>query len=134
MDIQTRDQWIRPNDGPTTEPNESMIPYSESGSHLSVVSKTSIKSTGSHRRGFNLKLENRFLIDGRGRRTINICVQCSNARSCSANIRAREHGFEDSNFRTLGNWLTFEHPTFQNSKNSEHCRTLEHECSTFGGP
>ena len=35
-----------------------------------------------------------FMIETRGNRTMNICVQCSNVRSCSANIRTREHGFE----------------------------------------
>ena len=43
-------QGINGRDGSTTGPIESMIPYSESGSHLSVASKTSMKSTGSHRR------------------------------------------------------------------------------------
>jgi len=33
----------------------SLVGYTESGSHLSIVSKTSVKSTGSHSRVFNLK-------------------------------------------------------------------------------
>ena len=49
-DIQTRDHWT----GRVDHLNESMIPYSESGSHLSVASKTSMKSTGSHRQVFNI--------------------------------------------------------------------------------
>ena len=55
----------------------------------------------------------------RGHRTMNICVRCSNVRSCSANIRTREHGFkkkikehsniEHANIRILANIRTFEH-------------------------
>ena len=41
---------IGPDNGATVGPNESMIPDLESGSHLSFASKTSMKSTGSHRR------------------------------------------------------------------------------------
>ena len=33
----------------------------------------------------------------RGHRTMKIYVQCSNVRSCSTNIRTREHGFEKTN-------------------------------------
>ena len=50
---------------------------------------------------------------------MDICVQCSNVRSCSANIRTREHGFrkknkehsniEHANIRILANIRTFEH-------------------------
>ena len=50
---------------------------------------------------------------------MNICVQCSSVRSCSANIRTREHGFkkkikersniEHANIRILANTRTFEH-------------------------
>ena len=35
-----------------------------------------------------------FISFSRGHRTLNICVQFSNVRSCSTNIRTREHGAE----------------------------------------
>ena len=60
-----------------------------------------------------------FIRHTRGHRTMNICVRCSNVRSCSANIRTREHGFkkkikehsniEHANIRILANIRTFEH-------------------------
>ena len=54
---------------------------------------------------------------------MNICVQCSNVRSCSANIRTREHGFkkkikEHSNIDP--NIRTFEHLNIGEHSNIEH--------------
>ena len=61
---------------------------------------------------------------------MNICVRCSNVRSCSANIRTREHGFkkkikehsniEHANIRILANIRTFEKSNISEHSNIEH--------------
>lgn len=76
----------------------------------------------------------------RGHRTLNICVQCSNVRSCSANIRTHEHWsgkkikehskIEHSNIwmpmniRTL-NIFDFENTEYSNIRTNEHPNILE---------
>ena len=66
----------------------------------------------------------------RSHRTMNICVRCSNVRSCSANIRTGEHEFkkkikehsniEHANIRILANIRTFEKSNISEHSNIEH--------------
>ena len=66
----------------------------------------------------------------------------SNIKHANIGILANIQTFENKtlasirtfNIGKFGYWRTFEHRTFQYSQNSEHCRTLQHECLTFGGP
>ena len=64
----------------------------------------------------------------RGHRTMNICVRCSNIRSCSANIRTRDHGLEKKlkNIRTLNIQILANIRTFEYKRTSEQSNISEH--------